>query len=375
MTDQMKFKDYYDENLAASLGKQIRAVHPDFDTPAFVDFVEQRVSPLELKARVAVIAEGLRAHLPSEYPTALDILLGILGDELTEEEGMFDAGYHLMPVAYFVEVYGLEHPDRSIPALYEITKRFTAEFAIRPYLQRYPEQTLSTLREWATDPNPHARRLVSEGTRTRLPWATQLPQFITDPTPVLELLTLLRDDDSAYVRKSVANNLNDLSKDHPQLVRDTLREWLQAPTDERQWIAKHALRTLIKQGDRDALELLGYSSPKLNQCTFTITPETIQLGDALTLMIELESATNDPQPMIVDYIIHFVRAGGKTNSKVFKLKTTTLKPNKALHIEKTHALKPVTVRRYYPGEHKVELQINGECVATSSFWLEVESPN
>lgn len=371
MSEQLKFKDYYDAKLALLLAEQIEAVYADFDSHNFVEFVRQRVEPLELKARVAMIAEGLQHYLPTNYPTAVQILLGILGDELTEAAGMFDAGYHLMPVAYFVEVYGLEHPAVSLNAIYEITKRFTSEFAIRPYLQRYPEQALAVVRQWAQDPNPHVRRLVSEGTRTRLPWGARLTQFIENPYPVLELLTLLRDDDSAYVRKSVANSLNDLSKDHPELVISTLKEWLQTPTSKRTWVARHGLRTLIKAGHRDALNLLGYGPPHFSTCRLTVTPESIHLGESITLNVELTSEAPFNQPLMIDYVVHFARPNSKTSPKVFKWKSIELAANGALHLEKAHTIKPVTVRRYYSGEHRVDLQINGECVTRTSFILTV----
>lgn len=369
MSEQVKFKDYFDEKLAERLAHDIQVHYPAFDTSAFVAFVAERVPPLELKARVATIADGLQKYLPSHYPNALSILYATFGEELAAEAGMFDTGYHLMPIAYFVEVYGLEHPELSVAAAYEITKRFSSEFAIRPYIAQHTEYTMARLQEWADDPNPHVRRLVSEGTRTRLPWASQLPQFMKDPSPVLELLTILRDDESAYVRKSVANNLNDISKDHPQLVINTLRNWLIETTPHREWIAKHALRTLIKAGNRDALDLLGFAAPKLKSVQLEITPPEIQLGEAITLSVAIESHSTMPQALMLDYVIHFVRANDKRNEKVFKLKSVTLEPGNTLRIEKVHTIKPVTVRRYYAGKHEVELQINGERVAASMFVL------
>lgn len=254
--ETMPFKNYFGTNLAQELGERIQAVYPVFPLPAFVEQVASRVDTLELKARVAAISAALRDTLPPAYAEALDILLAILGPELASEQGMFTHGYYLMPVAYFVECYGLDHFDRSMAALHAITKRHTAEYAIRPFIERYPQPALTLLRQWTQDQNAHVRRLVSEGTRPRLPWAKRLPAFIADPSLVLDLLECLKDDPSPYVRKSVANNLNDISKDHPERVIAMLRRWQPNASAETRWITRHALRSLRKQGDPAALSLL-----------------------------------------------------------------------------------------------------------------------
>ena len=362
-------KHYFGLELAHHLANIIQPVYPAFQPDSFIAQVAQDVDTLELKDRVALIATALHDHLPPHYLESLPIILKTLGPEMSEDDGMFVSGFQLMPIAYFVECYGLDNFDESISALYEITKRFTAEFAIRPFIMRYPERTLKILREWATDDNHHVRRLVSEGMRPRLPWASQLPAFIADPKPVLDMLELLKNDESQYVQKSVANNLNDITKDHPDLVLERLTRWNQNASDNTRWIIRHALRTLIKNGDPDALALLGYYEPQVTLENLQLSPETMNLGETLSLSFSLKSTSDEPQDLIIDYLIHFVRAKGKTNAKVFKLKTVTLDSDDTLDIQKNHPIKPVTVRRYYSGTHRVEIQVNGKIVGGGQFDL------
>jgi 3-methyladenine DNA glycosylase AlkC len=217
MTDveTQKFKYYFNTQMAEQLARMIADVQPSFRGRAFVEQVSAQLDPLELKARVAVMADALRDFLPPAYPDAANILRRMMGPELPDETGMFNLGAHYAPVAYFVEKYGLDHVDVSLDMLYEVTKRHTAEYAIRPYIAQHTAHTLQRLRQWAVDPNAHVQRLVSEGSRPRLPWASRLDLFIRDPRPLLELLEFLRADPSAYVRKSVANALNDILKDNP----------------------------------------------------------------------------------------------------------------------------------------------------------------
>jgi 3-methyladenine DNA glycosylase AlkC len=367
--ESQPFKYYYGAELARELGERICAVYPAFPAEAFVERVAAQVDELELKARVAVIAEGLRDGLPDDYGAALDILLAILGPELPAEAGMFNHGYYLMPVAYFVERYGLDHFERSTAALREITRRHTAEYAIRPFLERYQTQTLALLHHWTEDKSPHVRRLVSEGSRPRLPWATRLQAFIADPRPILDLLERLKDDPSLYVRKSVANSLNDIAKDHPDLVVATLQGWQAGASAERRWIIRHALRTLIKQGHPAALSLLAYEQPAVIVRELSVTPGRVRIGDTIDIAFAIQSAGTEPQQLVVDYVIRFVKANSGTSAKVFKLRTLTLNPGEQIRLQKRHSLRPITTRRYYPGQHRVEVQINGVILGGADFDL------
>ena len=372
MSEAQPFKYYYNAELAQTLGERIQRVYPPFATAVFVTDIAAQVEELEFKDRIALFSTVLHKHLPPAFPVAWAILAKLLGDELIEEEGMFNEGFALWPVAHFIEVYGLDDFDVAVQAMVEITKRHTAEFAIRPFLRRYPERTLAVLQHWVTDESPHVRRLVSEGTRPRLPWAGRLDMFIQDPTPTLALLEQLKDDPSPFVRKSVANHLNDICKDHPRLVIETFQRWRKGASKERLWIIRHALRTLVKQGDPAALELLGYGPPQVSLHDLHIEPAQIQMGESFTFGFTLQSESDEAQNLIIDYVIHFVKANGKTSPKVFKLSTRMLNGRQSSHIQKKHTIKPITTRRYYPGEHRLEIQVNGQVLGGTPFHLKMK---
>jgi 3-methyladenine DNA glycosylase AlkC len=371
-TENKLFKDYFDEDLARRMAEQITAVYPPFPADDFVNQIAPQLDGLEMKARTIVFVQALHDHLPDGFANAWAVLEAALGGELNDEGGMFNDGWHLWPVAHFIEVYGLEDFDVGVQAMYEITKRHTAEFAIRPFLIHHQEEMLAILNDWVTDENPHVRRLVSEGTRPRLPWAGRLTQFIEDPSPTLALLEKLRDDPSEYVRRSVSNHLNDMAKDHPQLVVETCRRWWQDGSPERRWIVQRALRTLVKDGDPDALAVLGFGPPQVSLTQFHIAPNPLHLGDSLRLNFTLHSTAVFEQNVVIDFVIHFVKANGQTSGKVFKLKTAVLAPNQSLLIEKRHPIRPITTRKYFPGTHRVEIQVNGQIIGECSFQLKTK---
>jgi 3-methyladenine DNA glycosylase AlkC len=371
MSENQALKLYYNPELAQSIGERVRRVYPPFDTAAFVAEIAAEVDKLEFKDRIVLFSSALHRQLPPAFPEAWAVLEQLLGGELVEEEGMFSEGFALWPLAQFIEMYGLDDFDVAVGAMYEITKRHTAEFAIRPFLRRYPERTLAVLRKWVEDESPHVRRLVSEGTRPRLPWAGRLDAFMADPRPTLALLEGLKDDPSAFVRKSVANHLNDISKDHPQLVIDTLIRWREDAGQERMWIIRHALRTLVKKGDPVALALLGFGPPQVSLDDMRVEPDHIRFGESLVFSFTLQSESDEAQNLIIDYVIHFVKASGQTSPKVFKLSTRELSGRESVRVRKKHTIRPITTRRHYPGEHRIEIQVNGQVLGGQRFGLEM----
>ena len=238
------------------LSDKILKVEANFDSHTFIKQVDNGVDGLELKDRVELIADELNNHLKGGYPRQIEILLQILGPENDEETGMFKEYYWIMPIAKFVEKFGLDHFDISMRAIEEITKRNTGEYTIRPFIENYPTQTLSQMLKWSVSPNKHVRRLASEGGRPRLPWASKLQMFIDDPSPLLPILENLKDDTSKYVQKSVANCLNDIIKDNFELAKAVIENWSVSPTKERKWIINHALRNLRKQENDWAMKVI-----------------------------------------------------------------------------------------------------------------------
>ncbi|GAB2571650.1 DNA alkylation repair protein [Gracilibacillus alcaliphilus] len=252
MSEYIPLKYYFDKELALRLADLIKPHYTNFSKYSFIDMVAVGVEGKELKDRVEVIASALKQHLPVDYEEALAVLRKILGPENQTEEGMFTNGYFLMPIACFVEKYGLDHFDLSLKALYEITKRHTSEYAIRPYLMADTDRCLIYFQDWLKDPNSHVRRLVSEGTRPRLPWAKKMPLLKNHIQYNLSLLDQLVSDKSRYVQKSVANHINDLTKENPE----TVLQWLANHDNINPRIIKNGLRTLIKSNDEHALALI-----------------------------------------------------------------------------------------------------------------------
>ena len=278
-----------------------------------------------------------------------------------------------MVFADFVEVYGLDDYEASISALEQFTCLISAEFAVRPFIKKYPLQMMEQMLQWSRSDNEDLRRLSSEGCRPRLPWAMALPDLKTDPAPILPILENLKDDPSEAVRRSVANNLNDITKDNPQVALDLLKRWNQTGSPEIEKITKHALRSLIKKGDPQALELLGFSSTaEVNVSTLQLSTESIKMGESIELTFEIESTASEEQNLVIDYIVHLVRSKGKTSQKVFKLGQRILAPGEKVRMRKNHSFAAVTTRKYYPGVHKIELQINGQKIAAAEFLLEEE---
>ena len=346
----------------------IETVHPTFPVPEFLADALEGYEALELTPRAGQIADALRRHLPEDYEAALSILMASLGPRLARTELTGMAPFVYLPHVIFVARYGLDHFEPSMQAQYELTQRFTAEFSIRPFLERYPEPTLERLREWAHDPSVHVRRLVSEGTRPRLPWAPRLRAFQRDPRPVLDLLELLKDDPEEYVRRSVANNLNDIGKDHPEVLIETCARWSLDAPPKRSRLIRHALRSLVKAGHPDALVVLGYAPGASSEpCNVGIEPARVPIGGRVAVSFELVNRASEVQPFLADLRVHFVKANGATSAKVSKVGAARLAPGEHASFRKSVSLAEMTTRRHYPGLHRVEVLINGDTHPVGAF--------
>lgn len=347
----------------------IRAVHADFPHDEFVRTALSGYGPMSLTGRGFHIAAALRKHLPAEYPRAIDVLLASASQPHEHRASGGMAAFLYMPHLFFVAQHGLDHFEDSMRAQYALTQRFTAEYSIRAFLEKHPEATLARLREWTRDPSAHVRRLVSEGTRPRLPWAPRLRAFQKDPRPVLELLELLKDDPELYVRRSVANNLNDIGKDHPALLTAVAKRWLRGASAERQWIVNHALRSAVKRADAGALGALGYGSKAdVALRDKRVAPLRAKIGGSVAVSFTLVNRQRKPQRVMVDLVVHFVKARG-TGAKTFKMKALTLAPGARVTVAKKIGLRQLTTRKHYPGVHKVEALLNGRRVALGEFML------
>lgn len=363
-------KDFYGPEIPHRIARSVAATGFPLDESRFLEEVLDGYEPLGLMQRGRRIAHVLRRHLPRGYPAALEVLLDSLASAAPErapgDHGM--SSFLYLPHTLFVAEYGLEHFEPSMEAQHRLTQLFTAEFSIRPFLERHTERTLARLREWASDPSAHVRRLVSEGTRPRLPWAPRLRAFQADPRPVLSLLELLKDDPELYVRRSVANNLNDIGKDHPDLLVETARAWMHDATPARRWLVRHALRSAVKRTDADALQVLGFAdAADVEIRNPRITPRRAAIGDSVVFAFELLNLSSERQQLLVACRIHFVKARGETRPKVFSMGTIELEPHAAVALSKTISLATMTTRKHYPGTHRVELLLNGRPSALGEF--------
>ncbi len=361
-------KTQFGAAIPRRLSDEITRAFPTFKRDAFLRDALRGYDDLELLDRGRHLGRVLSAHLPPHFPAAVDILLATLPDERSPDGGM--ASFYYLPHTEFVRAFGLAHFDDAMRALHALTQRFTGEFAIRPYLEHHQQATLERLHEWTRDPSDHVRRLVSEGTRPRLPWAPRLRAFQQDPTPVLALLEKLRDDPALYVRRSVANNLNDIGKDHPTTLVRTASEWLKDASPDRRWVVQHALRSAVKRGDPAALKALGYGAASTLQVTkHLIAPKRPAIGGRVVVECTLRNDARRAQRVIVDLIVHFVKANGGTSPKVFKLAVVDVAAGQEVSVRKTISLAQLSTRTHYAGKHRVELQMNGAVQALGTFTL------
>lgn len=321
-------KDQYGEHVPRNIAEMLKAVYPEFKKQRFVDDCLTGYEDLELTARARHICQQMAKHLPSDFSISHDILLRSLGEPLESSDEFGMAPFIYLPHVFFAAEYGLKHFDAAMLLQYELTQRFTAEFSIRAYIQAHPEKTMLTLQRWCEDPSEHVRRLVSEGTRPRLPWASRLPDFQKDPTPVIALLDLLKDDPSLYVRRSVANNLNDIYKDNPEAVLACTEQWAESADQNRLWLINHALRSAVKAGDDKALRILGFGTPSdIHIENLALSPNPVKIGDTITINFDLINRSTNTQALMVDAKVYFIKANGQASAKIFKLKKVTLAPN------------------------------------------------
>ncbi len=357
------------ERMAMALSKAWK----DFPATAFRQSALRGLEDLELKQRVRHLIGVLRSQLPDDLTEALALLRRVPEHWHAGEPGDSMAGFAAWPLIDFVGEHGGEHFDDSMETMRCLTPLFSAEFAIRPFLERQPQRTLSRLAEWARDEDPHVRRLVSEGTRPRLPWGCRLRRFQEDPSAGLALLEILKDDPSEYVRRSVANHLNDIGKDHPERLVELCHRWSQQASPERRWILRHGLRSLIKEGHGGALRVLGYDPDVAVEVEkLLLKPPRLCLGESFELRFDVVSKQSTGAPLVIDYAVHHVKANGSTTPKVFKLKTVTLEPGQRLSVSKKHAVRRISTRTYYAGCHQVDVLLNGKCRGSLDLWLDME---
>ncbi len=375
MAEPLKY--LLNDTVPPRIAAMVQRAWRKFDTAAFLRQVEPGYESLELMARGQRIAQALQAHLPQDIPRALAVLIDSMDPPMgLNAAGEPDAGdrpysaFLYLPHSIYIGTQGLAHFEEAMAAQHALTQRFTAEFCIRPYLLHHQQATLARLRDWTQEESAHVRRLVSEGTRPRLPWAPRLPAFQKDPQLALPLLNALKDDPSSYVRRSVANHLGDIAKDHPDLAVGTARTWLQGAPAPREALVRHGLRFLIKRGDAGALDALGVGhAVALDVRAARAVPARARIGDKVRIEAELHNPTPQAQRVLADLKVHYVKAHGGAAPKVFKLQTLDIPAGATVALSKTLSLQQMTTRTHYPGAHQVELVLNGRSQPLGQFQL------
>jgi len=348
------FKNLVSQKVINKLANDIKTVYHPFQTNEFIQSImDETWESLELKQRVNRIAENLKIYLPDNYKEAISII-----DKVIANYGNWlDEFCWFFPT--FVELYGLddENWDTSIDAMARYTKHSSAEFAVRPFIVKDQKRMMNQMYEWSKSDCEHIRRLSSEGCRPALPWGMGIPSLKKDPTPVLLILEQLKNDPAVYVRKSVANNLNDISKTHPEIVVKIAKEWY-GENKEVDWIVKHACRTLLKKGNRDVLALFGCDDTDSIEVTnFAIEQKSISIGEDITFSFVIKA--KKAIKVRLEYGIDYVKSTGKTSQKVFKISEIPLKENETKTYTRKHSFEDVSVRKHYLGIHGVTLIVNG----------------
>lgn len=366
-------KSIYSEAFLREFGDKLHAAYPPFDPEQFVaDTMDTTWEERELKARMRQITLTLGQQLPSTFADAVKVLYAVDED---------CTGFPYLFFPDFVEVFGSSEADwpLAMQALERFTPKSSAEFAVRSFILRDPRRMMQQMEEWSKHDDEHVRRLASEGCRPRLPWGQALVPFKQDPAPILPILEQLKADPSLYVRKSVANNLNDIAKDHPELVLDLAHRW-KGTHPRTDWIVRHGCRTLVRKAGPAALELFGYAQasgnePLAQSAAISANPATLRIGDSSELHYELTLRPGEPAKVRIEYGIDFVKSSGRTSRKLFLLSDKTVPGDTKMGSSRRHSWADLTTRRHYPGEHRIALLVNGVEVAHTLLQLGEANPD
>ena len=357
------FKNLYNKNFVTRLANYIEQYESSFQKNEYINHVFKELESLELKDRMRLISSSFHPFLNTSFTQTIDIL----NKAKKHFEDGPNVGLQLMVFQDYVEVYGLDDFDTSMQALKLFTINSSSEYAIRHFIIKYEKQAIEEMKIWAKSDNEHIRRLSTEGCRPRLPWGIALSSFKKNPDEIFEILELLKDDESLYVRKSVANNLNDISKDNPEKVIEFVSKNL-GLSKNRDWICKHGSRTLLKAGDRKILELFGYKSDNSLIIKDFVIDEKVKIEENLNFTFDLETTNEKIGNVRIEYAIDYQKANGTLSRKVFMLNQSEIKQN-SKSFKKYQSFKTVTTRKYHKGLHRIAIIINGEEKIMKEFEL------
>ncbi len=360
-------KYIYNPSFFKLLTDALEEVKPDFESQNFTkDIFNKDWNQYELKDRMHHIATTLHSYLDSDYKIAVKTLLELIAYLQKNEVIM---AFEFMFVPDFIEQYGLDDFDTSIIAFEKVTQFTSCEFAVRPFIVKYPELMMHQMLLWTTHKHDWVRRNATEGCRSRLPWAMALPEFKRDPNPILPILEILKNDPSEFVRKSVANNLNDISKDHPDLVIEITKKWM-GQSKEIDWVLKHGCRSLLKQANKEVLTLFGLgANAKIVVKKVDITTPVVKVKESLAFSFEVVNTDNKPHKLRVEYGLYYQKANGTLSKKVFKISEKKYAANSSTLIKRKQSFKLISTRKFHVGLHQVSIIVNGVESKTLDFQL------
>ncbi len=362
------FKNIYNENFINEFSSIISKTYNNFDTSSFTKTIfNNNWKQLELKGRMRHISNVLNTHLEGGFKNQVNLLLRAI--EEMQRVGRRESSIEFMFIPDFIEVYGINYYDISTKAFEKITQFTSCEFAVRPFILKYPEKMILQMKTWSKHKQATVRRLSTEGCRPRLPWAMAIPFLKKDPTPILSILKHLKNDSSEAVRRSVANNLNDISKDNPKVVLQLATKWKGA-SEEIDWLIKHGCRTLLKQGGSEVMQLFGFGAvDKIAIQHFKIHTPKVKIGDSLTFSFQLKNNTNTPLKLRLEYGLYYQKANTSLAKKVFKISEKIYSENSITEIMRKQSFKIITTRKFHLGKHQVSIIINGVEFSSLDFKL------
>lgn len=356
-------KEMFNRAFYERLAKEFSKADKNFNASKFIGDVTTGMEALSLNERMRNTSHVLKKHLPTDYKKILDIFFKVIPN--------MHGGYTNLLFPDFVGIYGHEQADLSMEALKFFTQFGSSEFAVREFLKRDFKKSIALMNKWAGDKNAHVRRLASEGSRPRLPWSFKLDAVIKNPSVTSSILEKLKEDPELYVRKSVANHLNDISKDNPDHMLKLVNGWDKSHTHT-SWIIKHASRSLIKKGHAGSLAVFDFEkNVKVKLEKLTLKNAKLKLGDSLEFTFDLVSEKKTPQKLVVDYVIHYRKKSGELSPKVFKLTELNLQAGERVTISKKQVIKDFTTRKHFAGSHVLEIQVNGKIMGEKRFQLDV----
>jgi 3-methyladenine DNA glycosylase AlkC len=360
-------KDLYSQSFYNQLSIPFKNSIPGFDKKSFLNKIfTPAFKEYELKERMAHTAHVLHHFLPKDYSKAAPLLIELI--EAIKKEGPVASSIEYLFLPEYIYLYGLDHYKESVLAMEQVTQFISCEFAVRHFIVRYEAKMIPQMLKWSTHTSLHVRRLATEGCRPRLPWAMALPSLKKDPTPILPILENLKKDSCEVVRRSVANNLNDISKDNPDIAIAIAKKWKnQSP--ETNAIIKHGLRSLLKAGHPEVLKYYQLNADNLTIDRFIIKNKKVKIGDHLEFEACITNNGKKKVTVRLEYAIHYLRNNGSLSKKVFKISEREIAAKEKWEITRRQSFKLITTRSFYKGKQKVSMIINGSESNALSFEL------